>query len=110
MSAQDSIAIEVVCATSARQILVRLDVPYGTTARQAADAAKLSSEFPDLDISRLALGIYGEVVADAYVLQAGDRVEIYRPLINEPRETRRLQVARARKAATANAKTRLPDS
>ena len=58
---------------------------------------QLNSEFPELDIARLTLGVYGEVVADDYVVQPGDRVEIYRPLLNEPREQRRLQVARARK-------------
>lgn len=97
MSGQESIAIEVVCATPAKQILMRLRVSYGTTARQAVNAVRINSEFPDLDIARLRLGVYGEVVADDYVLQPGDRVEIYRPLVNEPREQRRLQVSRARK-------------
>jgi len=108
MSGQESVAIEVVCATPAKQVAVRLHLPHGTTARQAVHAASLDSEFPDLDISRLTLGIFGEVVADAYVLKPGDRVEVYRPLINEPREKRRLQVARARKASTASSKTRIP--
>jgi hypothetical protein len=45
-------------------------------------------------MTRLTLGIFGEAVADERVLQAGDRVEIYRPLQHEPREARWLQVAR----------------
>jgi len=109
MSTQESVAIEVVCATAAKQLLVRLNVRPGTTARQAIDTARIANEFPDMDISRLTLGIYGEVVADDCILQPGDRVEIYRPLINEPREQRRLQVVRARKASTVNRKkTRAP--
>jgi len=98
MTGQESVAIEIVCATSAKQVTVRSNVRRGTTARQAVDAAQINSEFPDLDIARLRLGVYGEVVADDYVLQPGDRVEIYRPLDNEPREKRRRQAARARKA------------
>jgi len=106
MSTQESVAIEVVCATAAKQLLVRLNVQPGTTARQAVDASSFAGEFPDLDISRLILGVYGEVVADDYIVQQGDRVEIYRPLLNEPREQRRLQVVRARKASTGNRKTK----
>lgn len=106
MSTQESVAIEIVCATPAKQLLVQLNVRPGTTARQAVDAVSFAREFPGLDISRLTLGVYGEVVADDYILQQGDRVEIYRPLTNEPREQRRLQVVRARKAATGNRKTK----
>jgi uncharacterized protein len=110
MNTQESIAIAVVCATPAKQLLVRLNVRPGTTARQAIETAMIADEFPDLDISRLTLGIYGEVVADDCILQPGDRVEIYRPLINEPRKQRRLQVARARKASAVSRKTRVPGS
>ncbi len=96
MNTLHSIAIEVVCATPAKQRVVRLDVPPGTTARQAVEAAGLQHEFPELDMARLTLGIFGEAVADERVLQAGDRVEIYRPLKNDPRELRRLQATRGR--------------
>jgi uncharacterized protein len=96
MNTPQHIAIEVACATPAKQHIVRLDVQPGTTARQAVEAAGLQHEFPELDMTRLTLGIFGEAVADERVLQAGDRVEIYRPLKNEPREARWLQVARTR--------------
>lgn len=108
MSSQEPFTIEVVCATPRKQILIRLNVQPGTTARQAVDVAKLAREFPELDTSVLALGIYGEVVADSFVLQPGDRVEIYRPLVSEPREKRRLQVEKSRKASALNSKRRSP--
>lgn len=96
MNTAHSIAIEVVCATPAKQRVVRLNVQPGTTARQVVEAAGLQREFPELDLARLSLGIYGEAVPDERVLQAGDRVEIYRPLKHEPRDARWLQVARTR--------------
>jgi putative ubiquitin-RnfH superfamily antitoxin RatB of RatAB toxin-antitoxin module len=96
MNTPPSIAIEIVCATRAKQRVVRLDVQPGITARQAVEAAGLQHEFPELDMTRLTLGIFGEAVADERILQAGDRVEIYRPLKHEPREARWLQVARGR--------------
>ena len=94
MNTDSRIAIEVACATPSKQRVVRLDVTTGTTARQAALLAGLQSDFPDLDVGRAALGIYGEIVADDRILAAGDRVEIYRPLRNDPRELRRRQAAR----------------
>jgi len=63
--------------------------------------ADLQHEFPGLDVNALPLGIFGEAVADDCVLRAGDRVEIYRPLANDPRELRRLQAERTRRAAIA---------
>jgi putative ubiquitin-RnfH superfamily antitoxin RatB of RatAB toxin-antitoxin module len=95
MSNGPRIAIQVACATPLQQRVRRLEVAAGTTARQAALLAGLQGDFPDLDIDRAPLGIYGELVADDYIVAAGDRVEIYRPLKNDPRELRRRQAARA---------------
>jgi len=102
MSNGPRIAIQVACATPLKQRVLRLEVAAGTTARQAVLQACLQGDFPDLDIGRAALGVYGELVADDYIVAAGDRVEICRPLKNDPRELRRRQAARA----PANARRR----
>ena len=83
------ITIEVVYALPERQSLLELEVPEGTTARQAALASGLDEEFPGLDLAANPLGIFGESVEDERVLRAGDRVELYRPLLMDPREARR---------------------
>ena len=48
----------------------------------------IAREFPSLDLDDCKLGIWGQVVADDAVLAHGDRVEIYRPLVNDPRQAR----------------------
>lgn len=105
MTKSDMIAVEVACATPAKQRIVQLQLDAGATARQAVIASGLQAEFPGLDFAELTLGIFGEVVADERVLQPGERVEIYRPLLHEPREARRLQATRARVQSASRVRT-----
>ena len=90
----DAITVEVVCATPARQELVALQLPPGTTARQALERAEFDALFPELDLARAPLAVYGTAVSDDYRLSAGDRVEVLRPLRREPRDARRELAAR----------------
>lgn len=90
----EAIAVEVVCALPGRQALVALEVPCGTTARQAVRGAQLDTRFPELDLATAPLAVYGSVVDDNYCLVAGDRVELLRPLRHEPRDARRELAAR----------------
>lgn len=94
-----SINVELAYALAQRQMLLRLSVPRGTTLRQAVLGCGLDRHFPDLDLANCALGIFGKVVADpeVYVLADGDRVELYRPLIADPKEVRKLRAAAARR-------------
>lgn len=98
--AEPGLAIEVAYALPDRQWLVALDVPPGTTARQAAVLAGLIMQAPDLDPSACPLGIHGKRVAkpEERVLQAGDRVELYRPLLADPKDVRKQRAARAAEA------------
>ncbi|MGK9065601.1 RnfH family protein [Stutzerimonas chloritidismutans] len=91
------IAVEVVYALADRQKLLQLTVPAGTTARQAALQSGIDAYFPGLDVSSAPLGIFGKAVPkpDERVLEAGERVEIYRPLIADPKEVRKQRAAKA---------------
>lgn len=91
------IEVEVAYALPERQKVVRIRVPAGTTAREAVLNTDLDQSFPDLDLSAIPIGIYGERVFDEYILQAGDRVELYRPLPVDPREARRARVEAERR-------------
>lgn len=95
-----SIAIEVVYALPEKQMLLRLSVPCGTRMREAVALSDISAHFPDLDVQSCPLGIFGKVVArpDERVLEEGERVEIYRPLIADPKEVRKQRAARAKAA------------
>lgn len=90
------LSIEVVYALPERQRLLVVRVPEGTTVREAVALSGIGDEFPDLDTAACPLGIFGAQVPDEHVLAGGDRVEIYRPLINDPRETRRRLAASGR--------------
>ena len=86
-----SIGIEVAYALAERQKILRVQVPCGTTVRQAAMLSGLDSYFPGLDLSRCALGLFGKLVSQANerLVQEGERIEIYRPLLVDPKEVRK---------------------
>ncbi len=85
----ETIRVEVIYALAERQQLVALDVPPGTTAEQAVERSGLRQRFPAMVVDPAALGIFSRKVPADTVLQEGDRVEIYRPLVADPKEVRR---------------------
>ena len=83
--------VEVVYATPEIQRVIRMNVPEGTTAYEAALLSGLANEFSDIDLETTPIGIFGTRIktATTTVLHAGDRVELYRSLIADPKENRR---------------------
>jgi putative ubiquitin-RnfH superfamily antitoxin RatB of RatAB toxin-antitoxin module len=79
-----------------RQRVVTVPLRDGMTAMEAVVESGLLEEFPQLRDRPLALGIFGQPVAGQRPLAPGDRVEIYRPLKADPRETRRRLAAQGR--------------
>lgn len=96
--AEQMISVEVVYAAVDRQALLSISVPIGTTVRQALLRADVTSAFPELDVTHCPVGIFGKVVDGERVLENGERIEIYRPLLADPMEVRRLRAAKAAKA------------
>jgi hypothetical protein len=84
-----TVAVEVVAACPGRQILRRVDLPAGSTVADAVAASGLAG-------SGARFGVYGKVVPAGTALREGDRVEIYRPLKADPKDLRRLRVAKKR--------------
>jgi putative ubiquitin-RnfH superfamily antitoxin RatB of RatAB toxin-antitoxin module len=84
--------VEVVYALPTRQRIVTVPLGVRMTALEAVHASGLLAEFPELDAATLALGIFGRRVDASQPLRADDRVEIYRPLRNDPRVARRQAV------------------
>ena len=82
-----------------QQLLV-LTVPEGTTLRAAVLASGIGRAFPELDLEHCPVGIFGKQVMDPQVrvVQAGERIEIYRPLLADPKEIRRQRAAKAAEA------------
>lgn len=93
------ITVEVVYATPEKQKLVRLEVAPGCTVGQAIERSGLAAAFPGMVVDPKAVGIFGRKVPLDHALRPGDRVEIYRPLIADPKEARR---QRAQKRAAGD--------
>jgi putative ubiquitin-RnfH superfamily antitoxin RatB of RatAB toxin-antitoxin module len=85
----EPIAVEVVCAEANRQTVVPLVVDAGCTAGRAVELSGVFARHPSLDPAACGLGIFGREVTRDHGLSDGDRVEILRPLPEDPRERRR---------------------
>ena len=94
------ISIEVLYAAPDRIWRRQLELPAGASVQQAIKASGVMNVFPELGEVRPRVGIYGRECPPRQVLQAGDRVEIYRPLVFDPMESRRRRMRhRQRKRA-----------
>lgn len=83
------LSIEVAYAMPQKQELVRLQMPPGSTVLQAVEASGLQLKYPDIDLSKNKVGIFGKLTKLDTLLRDRDRVEIYRPLIADPKEVRK---------------------
>lgn len=85
------IKVEVAYAKPDRQLIVSLDVNEGCTVEEAVLLSRIQEEFPEIVLADVSIGVFGKVEShpQSRVLKAGDRVEIYRPLIIDPKEARK---------------------
>ena len=86
--AEPTIAVSVAYAERDHQTLIHLEVPLGTTAAGAVDRSAIRARHPGIPATA-AVGVFGVLVKPERLLVAGDRVELYRPLPADPKETRR---------------------
>lgn len=85
----DIINIEVVYALPVEQVLFRQAVPAGTTVADAVRASGVLAKHPEIDLAANKLGIFGKLTKADALVRDKDRIEIYRPLIADPKEVRR---------------------
>ena len=83
------IEIEVAYADSRQQQVVRVKVPVGTSLRGAIERSRICALFPEIDLTRDATGVYGELRELDAAVSAGERIEIYSALVRDPKEARR---------------------
>lgn len=83
------VPVEVVYALPDRQEVVALSVVPGATLHDAISASGLLQRFPEIDLARQAVGVFGHARRLEDVVAPGDRIEIYRPLAVDPKELRR---------------------
>lgn len=91
-SAEALIRVEVAYSPAPRQVDLRVfHLPAGATALQALAAADLASRHPGFDLTALTVAVWGRPVGPSAVLRDGDRLEVCRPLIVDPKEARRVR-------------------
>lgn len=85
----ESLSIEITYALPQKQELVKLILPAGSTVQQAIEASGLKQKFPEIDLAKNKVGVFGKLTKLDAQLRDRDRVEIYRPLIADPKEVRK---------------------
>ena len=96
MDHADTITVEVVHARPERQVLLVVEVEAGATLEQAIRASGVLEQFPDIDLGTSKVGVFGKLGKPGDTLHDGDRVEIYRPLIADPKEVRKQRAAQGK--------------
>lgn len=89
MESDKWISVEVAYALPDRQIIIPLTVRQGAVVREAVLRSGVVGLFPEIDPDRDKVGVFGRVTAADRVLREGDRVEIYRTLMADPRDLRK---------------------
>lgn len=89
----EQIRVEVVYALPDKQEILALKLPTGSTVREAIDRSGILQKYPEIDPEKNKLGIFAKLTKPEAVLRDRDRVEIYRPLIADPKEVRKQRAA-----------------
>ncbi|MCK5334722.1 MAG: RnfH family protein [Gammaproteobacteria bacterium] len=89
--------IEVVYGYKDKQLLLSLNVDESVTVEEAIEQSGIMQHFDDIDLKVNKVGIFGKLTKLSAGLKAGDRVEIYRPLLADPKEVRRRRAAEGKK-------------
>lgn len=90
--------MQVVYALRDRQVVIDLEVPAGTTLREAVERSGIGAQISGFELGHAALGVHGQLRPVDTPVQAGDRIEIYRPLQADPKQARRVRAQGRRKA------------
>jgi uncharacterized protein len=94
MAREGDLAVEVVYALPERVIAVSAHVEPGTTVAEVIDQVGFARLVPGFDLGQATVGIFGRVVSKETVVHDGDRIEVYRPLVADPKQARRQRSTR----------------
>jgi putative ubiquitin-RnfH superfamily antitoxin RatB of RatAB toxin-antitoxin module len=99
MADTSRIVVEVAYAKEHEQVIIPLNVDVGTTLEQAIQLSGILEQFPEIDPAKIKAGIFGKIAKADTELREKDRVEIYRPLIADPKESRRKRAEKKEKTS-----------
>ncbi len=92
------IAVTVACALVSRQAIYEVSLCPGSTVLDAVTASGVLSAFPEISLSDRCVGVFGRQVSLGTLLRDGDRIELYRPLVADPKDTRRKRALSRRRS------------
>ena len=99
-----TLRVEVAYARPDEQLIIPVDAPEGATVEQVIVLSRIQQRFPEIDLKTAKVGVFGKLSKLSAAVRAGDRVEIYRPLLADPtavREQRAAEGKRMRKGGGA---------
>ena len=97
MENAETISVEIAYALPEQQEIIAIDVAVGTDIQSAIEQSGILKDFPDIDLATQKVGIFSKLKKPDTVLRAGDRVEIYRKLIADPKQVRKERAAQGKK-------------
>jgi hypothetical protein len=92
----EMISVEVVYALPQKQEIFTLRLPAGSTVREAVEACGIMQKYPEIDLTKNKLGVFAKLAKADAPLRDRDRVEIYRPLLADPKEVRKQRAAQGK--------------
>lgn len=91
------IRVEVAYARPDQQVILPVELPAGATLEQAIIQSRILEQFPEIDLKTAKVGVFGKLGKLTATLRNGDRVEIYRPLIADPKAVRKQRAAEGKR-------------
>ncbi|MFO1372736.1 MAG: RnfH family protein [Candidatus Competibacteraceae bacterium] len=92
-----TIRVEVAYARPDEQRITAVEMPEGATLEQAIIQSRIQEQFPEIQLKTAKIGVFGKLSKLSATLRAGDRVEIYRPLLADPKEVRKKRAAEGKR-------------
>lgn len=89
--------VEIIYATLEAQVLLKIAVEKNSTIKDCVNQSGLLVQYPEIDLTVMKVGVFSQVKPLEYKVKEGDRVEIYRPLIADPKDMRRKKAEAAQK-------------
>ncbi|NVK18844.1 MAG: RnfH family protein [Methylocystaceae bacterium] len=84
--------VGIVYGTAIKQVWLKMEVPDGSTVQDAIDISGILEQFPEIDLETQKVGVFGRITKLDRVLEAGERVEIYRPITADPETVERRDI------------------
>ncbi|WP_133405994.1 RnfH family protein [Parashewanella tropica] len=101
----DHITVDVVYALPKQQKIISVTVSPETSAIEVLKQSGMQTFFPEIDYDEVKLGVFSNLIKPDRVMEAGERLEIYRPLIADPKDVRRRRAEKAVQEGRANKTT-----